>query len=206
MAGAEMITGVILAGGMGRRMNGVDKGLIQLHGRDLISYVIDALEPNVNRIIVNANRNLDAYEKYGVSVIKDSIEGYQGPLAGVEAGMAAATTPWIYTCPCDSPLQSTGLLPWMWRELSGTTADIGLAFDGQRTHPVFSLVKTGLLQSLRDYLGSGERKIDRWFAQHELIKIDCSQYVNSFININTEEERLDAESLVSGGRAAGSEN
>ncbi len=198
MEGSDQVTGVILAGGMGRRMQGVDKGLVELDGRELVSWVIDALRPNVSRIIVNANRNTEAYEKYGVSVIADSIDGYQGPLAGVEAGMANATTPWIYTCPCDSPMQSSALLPFMWQQLAGSGADIGLASDGQRTHPVFSLIKTDLLASLREYLGSGERKIDRWFDQHSLRTLDCSEYAGSFTNINTEEERLTAESLLAG--------
>lgn len=195
MSGREQITGVILAGGMGRRMNGVDKGLVDFAGREMVAHVIDALRPNVAEIVINANRNVDVYEKYGVTVVKDSIEGYQGPLAGVEAGMAGAATPWIFTCPCDSPMQSSALLPHMWQQIQATDATIGLAFDGERTHPVFSLLQTGLLASLRSYLANGDRKIDRWFAQHNLLTIDCSEYAASFMNINTEDERVSAESV-----------
>lgn len=189
----DQITGVILAGGMGRRMNGVDKGLVVLNGREMVSYVIDTLKPNVNEVVVNANRNIDAYEKFGASVVADSIEGYQGPLAGVEAGMSQAKTPWIFTCPCDSPIQSSLLLPFMWQQIKSTDANIGLAFDGERTHPVFSLLQTNLLESLRAYLAAGDRKIDRWFEQHKLLTIDCSNYAASFVNINTEEELRNAE-------------
>lgn len=189
----EQITGVILAGGMGRRMNGADKGLARLGGRDMVAHVIDALKPNVSEVIINANRNIESYEKYGVTVVPDSIEGYQGPLAGVEAGMAGASTPWLFTCPCDSPMQSPQLLPHMWQQIQSTDAQIGLAFDGERTHPVFSLLQTGLLTSLREYLANGDRKIDRWFAQHKMLTIDCSDYAASFMNINTEAERISAE-------------
>jgi len=196
------VTGLVLAGGMGRRMQGTDKGLIDLGGREMVSYVIDTLHANVAEVIVNANRNDQAYAKYGVRVVADSIEGYQGPLAGIEAGMSAATTPWIYTCPCDSPLQSNALLPHMWERVQARLADndacifIGVASDGERTQPVFSLLHNSLLLSLREYLQSGERKIDRWFAKHEMITIDCREYADSFFNVNTKDEKLQAEEML----------
>jgi len=162
------VTGVILAGGMGRRMNGADKGLVLLRQHEMISWVIDSLKPCVSKVVINANRNLESYSKYDVQVVPDSIDGFQGPLAGFEAGMSVAETEWVYTCPCDSPMQSPDLLPHMFKVVNQNKADIGVAFDGDRTHPVFSLVKTELLPSLRAYLESGERKIDRWFDQHTL--------------------------------------
>ncbi len=188
------VTGVILAGGMGRRMDGVDKGLVMLKESEMIAWVINTLQPNVDEVIINANRNLPDYEKFGVKVVADSLEGYQGPLAGFEAGMAAATTGWVYTCPCDSPMQSPDLLPHMSSCVFAEGAEIGVAFDGERTHPVFSMVRTDLLSSLRDYLQSGERKIDRWFDQHKLLTVDCRNYAASFTNINTVEELQRAES------------
>ncbi len=201
----KSVTGLILAGGMGRRMQGSDKGLVLLHGHEMVAWVIGALQSNVAEVIVNANRNEAAYTNYGVRVIADSIEGYQGPLAGIEAGMSAATTPWIFTCPCDSPLQSGELLPHMWRQLQAQLSEdadvrIGLASDGKRTQPVFSLLHTSLLPSLRSYLQSGERKIDRWFEQHKMMTIDCSEYADSFVNVNTEQEKaLLEDRLKSGG-------
>ncbi len=187
------VTGVILAGGMGRRMNGVDKGLVVLQQQEMIGWVVDILKPNVSEVIINANRNTSDYEKFAASVVKDSIDGFQGPLAGFEAGMSAANTEWVFTCPCDSPKQSPALLPHMFQSVTEKGAEIGVAFDGERTHPVFSLVRTDLLQSLRMYLEAGERKIDRWFAQHNLLTVDCSEHSASFININTEEELKRAE-------------
>ena len=192
----QQITAVILAGGMGRRMNGQDKGLVRLNGQPMVSYVIDVLKPNVHQVLINANRNAKAYEQFGVEVVADSIEGYQGPLAGFEAGMSQAKTPWVFTCPCDSPMQSVNLLPAMWQRIQDSDARIGLAHDGERTHPVFSLLQTSLLPSLRDYLAAGERKIDRWFAQHDLLTIDCSDFAESFVNVNTDEELTSAEQLL----------
>ena len=191
----KLITGVILAGGQGRRMQGADKGLVVLGESEMVAWVIDILRPGVEEIIVNANRNLALYEKFGVRVVSDSLQGYQGPLAGFEAGLAAAQTPWVYTCPCDSPMQSPELLPHMYRCVVEQQADIGVAFDGERTHPVFSILRTELLQSLRDYLSSGERKIDKWFALHNLVTVDCSQFAQSFVNINTEGELKQAGSM-----------
>jgi len=189
------ITGVVLAGGMGRRMEGADKGLVPVKGATMVSRVIDVLKPNVSEIVINANRNVESYQKYGYPVVSDSLEGFQGPLAGFEAGMSAATTAWVFTCPCDSPLQSTELLPHMFDAVTIDDAEIGVAFDGDRTHPVFSLVRTDLLPSLQNYLRAGDRKIDRWFASHKLLTVECSPYKSSFVNVNTEEEltRLEQE-------------
>jgi len=182
------VTGLILAGGMGRRMNGADKGLVMLQQHQMVTWVVNVLQPNVHEIIINANRNISDYEKLQVKVVTDSIEGFQGPLAGFEAGLAAATTEWVFTCPCDSPMQSPELLPHMFNVATENNAEIAVAFDGERTHPVFSLVRTELLDSLRTYLNAGDRKIDRWFDQHKLHTVDCSKFSQSFVNINTEEE------------------
>jgi len=190
---ADSITAVILAGGMGRRMSGADKGLLRLKNHQMIELIINILKPNVQEIIINANRNLPEYEAFGEKVVSDSLTGYQGPLAGFEAGMAAANTSWVYTCPCDSPLQSELLLPHMVSRVADANAEIGVAHDGERSHPVFSIIKTDLLPSLQKYLQSGERKIDRWFDQHNLHTVDCSEFASSFININTDEELALAE-------------
>ena len=116
--------------------------------------------------------------------------------------MSAAKTPWIYTCPCDSPLQSSALLPHMWQQIQSrlsrndSSIRIGMASDGERTQPVFSLLHTSILPSLRSYLQSGERKIDRWFAEHKMLTIDCSEYADSFFNVNTEQEKSQLEEML----------
>jgi molybdenum cofactor guanylyltransferase len=189
----QEVSAVVLAGGMGRRMNGVDKGLVELAGRPMVGYVIDTLRKNVSSVLVNANRNQSSYEAFGARVVADSIEGYQGPLAGVEAAMSVVTTNWLYTCPCDSPLQPAALLPHIWQQVQTAGADIGMAHDGQRSQPVFSLISVALLPSLQDYLQRGERKIDRWFESHNMLQVDCSDYAQGFVNINTEAQKLQIE-------------
>ncbi len=193
MSLATEVSAVVLAGGMGRRMDGVDKGLVELAGQPMVRYVVDVLSVNVTTILINANRNQERYQDFGTRVISDSIEGYQGPLAGVEAAMSAVQTNWLYTCPCDSPLQPTQLLPHLWRHVNDAGAQIGMAHDGKRNQPVFSLIKVELLANLREYLQRGERKIDRWFETHDLLQVDCSEYARGFININTEAEKLQIE-------------
>ena len=182
------VTAVILAGGMARRMEGVDKGLVEIAGREMVGYVVDTLQQQVDHIVINANRNHERYKKYSANVVADSIEGYQGPLAGIEAGLSVATTPWVFTCPCDSPMQSVDLLPHMWNAVQSASVDIAVAHDGERTHPVFLLLRRDLLDSLRSYLGDGQRKIDRWFRNHQLATVDCNQFAQSFVNINTADE------------------
>jgi molybdopterin-guanine dinucleotide biosynthesis protein A len=184
---------------MGRRMDGADKGLAHIAGREMIGYIVDTLAVNVDQIVVNANRNLARYRQYPVTVVPDSIDGYQGPLAGVEAGLSAASTEWVYTCPCDSPMQSVELLPHLWAQVQQAGADIAVAHDGERTHPVFLLLKCELLSSLRSYLGDGQRKIDRWFEAHQLVQVDCRQFAQSFVNINTPEELALAEKHFASG-------
>ena len=125
------VTAVILAGGMARRMEGVDKGLVEIAGREMVGYVVDTLQQQVDHIVINANRNHERYKKYSANVVADSIEGYQGPLAGIEAGLSVATTPWVFTCPCDSPMQSVDLLPHMWNAVQSASVDIAVAHDGE---------------------------------------------------------------------------
>ena len=121
---SEDITAVVLAGGKASRMGGVDKGLIPVRGRPMIAYVLEALAPQVGKILVNANRNAERYAEFGHEVIPDSLEGFQGPLAGVTAGLAAATTPYVVTAPCDSPLIGDDLVARLADALARQQADI----------------------------------------------------------------------------------
>jgi molybdopterin-guanine dinucleotide biosynthesis protein A len=190
------ITGVILAGGRGSRMGGVDKGLAPLAGRPMVSYVIDALRPQVGALLINANRSEDEYAAFGLQVIRDPLEGFAGPLAGMAAALAAARTPYVVTAPCDSPLLPNNLVPRLGEALSAARAQISVAHDGERMHPVFALMDRGLLDSLRAYLTSGERKIDRWFARHDLAVCDFSDEADCFLNVNDAGERRALESRL----------
>lgn len=190
----EAITGLVLAGGLGRRMSpdgaGMDKGLALLRGRPMVSHVLERLAPQVGTLIVNANRNADRYGAFGFPVVPDDIDGYAGPLAGLHAGMRAATTPWIATAPCDSPFLPHDLVARLWRGLhdgNGPPAQLAVARTGNQPHPVFSLVERALLGDLQAFLASGRRKIDAWYAPLRVVEVDFAD-ASAFRNINTREE------------------
>jgi len=186
---AMTVTAVILAGGMGRRMGGVDKGQVMLNDRPLIEWVIEAIRPQVNQILINANRNHDAYARYGFPVLRDQLADFQGPLAGFAAGMQAATTDYIVTVPCDGPLLAPDLVQRLQQALQKQDAEIAVAHDGNRLQPVYALLPVALLPSLQAFLDSGERKIDRWYAQQRMALADFSDSPSTFLNINTPADR-----------------
>ena len=182
------ITGVILAGGQARRMGGDDKGLVPFQTRPLIQYAINAIKSQVNQVVINANRNLEQYQYYGYPVISDSLEGFQGPLAGMLSAMETAQTDYILTVPCDSPFISTQLRQRMMETLLLTGKQIAVATDGERLQPVFCLIPCYLKDDLKQFLLNGDRKIDIWLAQHELAVVDFSDQPDTFINFNHPED------------------
>lgn len=183
------VTAVILAGGKGRRMDGEDKGLIELANRPLIEYVINAVKPQVESIILNANRNLELYSDYGYPVISDALDGFQGPLAGYFSALKNATTSHIVTLPCDGPLLPNDLVERLIIALNNENAEISVAHDGDRMQPVYSLIPTSLNFSLNSFLDMGERKIDLWYKQHRIALADFSDCPETFRNVNTVEQR-----------------
>lgn len=188
---STQVTGGILAGGRATRMGGVDKGLVMLAGRAMIEYVLDSLRPQTGQVLINANRSLEQYARYGAPVISDQQEGFLGPLAGIASMMGAARTPWLLTSPCDSPQVPQDLGPRLWQAVHDERADIGVAHSGERLQPVFALIRCTLLSNLQRYLESGQRKIDRWYLQHRLAVIDFSDCPDMFVNVNTLGERDD---------------
>ncbi len=186
---AADVTAVILAGGKGRRMQGKDKGLVELSERPLIEHVIAAIEPQVETIILNANRNQQQYSHYGYRVISDTLDNYQGPLAGFFSAMKEATTSHIITLPCDGPLLADDLVERLIFASNKDNAEIAVAHDGERMQPVYSLIPITLSASLGAFLDSGERKIDLWYKQHQVALADFSDCPETFRNINTAEER-----------------
>jgi len=184
------LMGIILAGGQANRMQGRDKGLLRLDGRPLIEYVITALQPQVGCIVINANRNLETYRAYGLPVISDRLDDYQGPLAGFASVMAAVDSGFILTLPCDGPRLARDYVARFIDCHNASGASICVAFDGERLQPVHALIRTDLSASLERFLAQGERKIDRWYAQHEFESTDFSDNIDMFRNINTPEDRL----------------
>lgn len=187
---------VILAGGLARRMQGIDKGLVEVAGRSMAAWALAAVKPTVHQLVINANRNHDKYGLLGVSVVADNIEGHVGPLAGLSAGITALQCDYVFMCPCDSPFVDGELVSKLGMACSNSQTDIAVAHDGERMQPVFCMVKSEVLTSLNAFLLSGERKIDRWYATLNTEQVDCRQFQASFQNINTEEDRLLAEQQI----------
>jgi molybdopterin-guanine dinucleotide biosynthesis protein A len=179
------VTGVILAGGQARRMNNLDKGLICYKGRPMVTYAMDALSGLVGQTIINANRSREHYQKFGLPVIADQTGSFDGPLAGILSAMAYADADVLLVMPCDSPLIKAEHLQKLLSAREDNNADAAVAFDGERLHPVFLAIKTSLIDSLRDYLAAGHRKIDHWLDRLNTVQADFSGTPEIFININT---------------------
>lgn len=197
----ERVTAGILAGGRATRMGGIDKGLVELHGRPMIEYVLDALRDQTARMLINANRSFDRYDRYGARVVRDTQEGFLGPLAGIASMMAVADTEWLLTSPCDSPQVPSDLGPRLWQAVARDNADIGVAHSGERLEPVFALLRCSLRASLEAYLGAGERKIDRWYQQQHMATADFADCPQMFVNVNSLAERDDLAAQLSGSTA-----
>lgn len=181
----KKITGVVLAGGLARRMNKQDKGLVDYHNRPMVSYAVEAMKQVADTVFINANRNIADYECFGCKVISDQTDSFDGPLAGVLSAMIHANSEILCVMPCDSPLIKAEHLQQLITALHDNKADIAVAFDGERMHPVFLALKTTLQSSLNNYLQQGNRKIDLWLEQHKLVTVDFSQQAEVFLNINT---------------------
>ena len=182
------VTGLVLAGGQGSRMGGVDKGLQPFRGRPMVAHVLERLAPQVDDVLINANRNVEAYAALGHRVIADEIAGFAGPLAGFERGLAHATTPLVVTVPCDSPFLPADLVERLRAALEKRHAQIAVAKTGDQAHPVFCLIRREVLPSLQRFLGSGQRKIDRWYAELAVVEVPFDDEADAFLNINTREE------------------
>jgi molybdopterin-guanine dinucleotide biosynthesis protein A len=185
------ITGLILAGGRGTRMGGVDKGLQNHGGMALALHALMRLQPQVGPVMINANRNLAAYESMGVPVWPDPMGDFPGPLAGWLAGLEHCETPYLLTVPCDTPNFPLDLAQRLAQALVAEAADIAMAAtheEGElRLQPVFCLMKSTLIDSLVAYLEAGQRKIDRWTAGHPCATVVFDDPL-AFFNANTREE------------------
>ena len=180
MITTDDITGLVLAGGRGSRMGGVDKGLQNFKGMPLALHTLMRLQMQVGAVMVNANRNLAAYESFGAPVWPDVLADYAGPLAGFLTGLERCETPWLLTVPCDTPLFPLDLAQRLANAAHSQKADIAMAAapetDSQghttvRPQPVFCLMRVDLLESLVAFTQAGGRKIDAWTAQHRCANV-----------------------------------
>lgn len=187
------ITGVILAGGRGSRMGGQDKGLIDFNGLPLVEHLLNALQPQTGAVLINANRNHERYQRYGLPVVNDELSGFQGPLAGFAAAMQEAKTAYIMTVPCDGPTIAPDMAERLLQALQQNDAELAVAHDGERLQPVHALIPVSLLPSLLAFLENGDRKIDLWYAQHRMARADFADCRDMFRNINTPEQQAEME-------------
>ena len=182
------ITGVILAGGRGTRMGGVDKGLVKLDGRPLVEHVIQRLQPQVPHIIISANRNLDEYARFGFAVVSDEVESNDaGPLAGILSALTHATTDYIVTVPCDAPRLPQDLAARLLLQLHRDRSRACMAHDGMRAQPIFALLHTSLKEDARRALRASEHKVGLWLQNLGGSTADFSDCAECFINLNTAE-------------------
>ena len=184
----DAITGLVLAGGRGSRMGGVDKGLESHLGMPLAMHALLRLSPQVGEVMINANRNLAAYESMGAPVWPDALPDYPGPLAGFLAGLEHCETPYLATVPCDSPRFPQDLVARLAERLDADAAEIAIAAtreDGElRLQPVFCLMNATVIESLIRFTAGGQRKIDAWTAtlRHVAVEFDDAR---AFVNANT---------------------
>lgn len=181
------ITTVILSGGRSSRMQGNDKGLILLNDKPLIEYAVNIVNVKAGRLLISANRNIEKYKQYG-KVIKDDLIDFQGPLAGISKAISVASTPYLLVLPCDSPLINEVVIDRLIQCMSDKDADICVADDGTRIHPTFMLIKTNLKYDLLEFLDSGERKLGLWIEQNNFQRVDCSDQLQAFVNLNSPQD------------------
>lgn len=186
------ISAVILAGGRATRMGGADKGLLLLQHKPLIQHVIDRLTPQVDEILINANRGLEQYRTFGYRVLQDEVAEFLGPLAGFSLGLQHAKHEYLLTVPCDSPLLPHDLAQRLMAGLHEKNADVAVASSDDSVHPVFCLCRKSVLPSLTEYLEQGERRVSAWQKNQKYIEVDFSNSAiglnEAFTNVNTFED------------------
>lgn len=182
------ITGVVLAGGRGSRMGGQDKGLVLLNGIALYHIVLETLRPQVDRLVISANRHIDLYQQAGVPVITDSLPDYPGPLAGMLAVMEAVESEWFLFSPCDTPNIPSDLASCLWDGLRDSAVSAVWVNDGERDHPGIALIHHSVKVPLRAYLSAGERRVMQFLLSIGGRAVVFDKGLTHFANINTQAE------------------
>lgn len=178
------LTGLVLSGGRGRRMGGMDKGLVPYQGRALVLYALEALKFHTDHILINANRNLAAYKDLGYPVVSDPDPDFRGPLSGILAGMKEASSDWMLTVPCDMPKVTGEILARLTKHPARQEVPLLIAHDGQRLQPLLMLASSNLASSLADYLDHGGRRVDQWVLHLPHQVVDLSDWRSALVNFN----------------------
>lgn len=188
---ASTITGVILAGGLGRRMGApaapVDKGLVMFRGRPLVAWAAGRLAGQLDELLINANRNQVEYRRFGPRVVADRVMGFAGPLAGLEAAMAVARHPWVLSVPCDSPFLPGDLVERMAVAVAVAGVPLGVARSGGREQSVFLLAHRSLAPGIAAFLDAGQARVSHWYGPLDRVAVDFDE-PGDFRNINTLDE------------------
>jgi len=181
------VTGIILAGGRGRRMQNKDKGWIHYQNKPFIEHVLEKLKPQVTDIVISANRNLDNYKKLGYPIIPDRNKNHEGPLAGILATLSVIRTDFALIVPVDAPSLPSNLLKTLLSSLKPENGPMKLilAHDGQRLQPLFGVYDKRLAPDIEHYLASGNRKLTEWCLAQRPVVVDMSLYADQLCNINT---------------------
>ncbi len=190
------VTAIILAGGRAVRMGGLDKGLVLFQQKPLVTHVITRLMPQVDEILINANREIETYKRLGYQVLPDEIADFAGPLAGIQLGLKYTNHDYVLTAPCDSPLLPLDLTSRLQAALTEHDAEIAIASSDGNTHPVFCLCKKSVLPTLNHYLDHGGRKVSEWQQSLNHIYVDFSDCVEAFTNLNTQDDLTNFETKL----------
>lgn len=184
------ISAILLAGGRGSRMGGIDKGLHDYRGQPLIAHAIERIRPQVDHLIISANRNLDSYRQFSHPVITDHLDDFQGPLAGILAAGRTAHSTWLLICPCDIPAVPLDLSVRLLAAVQERPASIALAHDGERSQQLCLLLQRNLLDDMALYLASGKRRVISWIESHAWTQVDFSDQPDAFRNLNQETDTV----------------
>ena len=184
---ARNITIVILAGGRGTRVGGIDKGLMLWRDKPLIEHILASL-PKASPVLINANRNIEKYQQYGLPVVADALADYQGPLAGILSAMKQCKTDYLLCLPCDSPQPPAALTERLWQCMSGNNKTCAICHDGERLQPLFALMSLKLQPQLETWLAAGQRKVENFFLEANAAVCDFSDQPQCFHNFNTAED------------------
>jgi molybdenum cofactor guanylyltransferase len=188
MVTAEHVTGLILAGGAGKRFAGQDKGLVELQGKPLVQWVLEGLAPQCQTCLVSANRNQTRYSQYGYPVITDVMTHFQGPLAGIASALPHVKTPWVLTVPGDTPLVAPDLRVRLAQGLHTINARIAIAVTNGQSHPLHALLPVTCLTGLNLYLASGQRCIQDWLEEQSFAAVPFDDQADHFANLNSQRD------------------
>jgi len=188
MIKAEKISTVILAGGLGRRMQNQDKGLIEWQGKTLIEHILFHISAHSGEIIINANRNLERYAKLGFTLVSAEIDDYQGPLIGILSAMRSCSGAYLLCLPCDSPHPPSQLAARLSECLQSNNSRCAIAHDGDRLQPLFSLLSCSIQNELETFLSEGHRKVHDFFLSLDPAICDFSDQGAHFRNFNVPDD------------------